>query len=155
MPKFDGYKQKDMATSDPIPEATYRVRVKDEPEYNDHTDPEWRKKHPQSEAKHPGLNCTFVVQDETVPNPEGGDDITVLGRHIFTNITMKKGADFMLRQLLEAIGYPEDDDLDTARLKDAECLAVVVIKPAREVNGQKYEARNEIKRFMSVYGDQG
>lgn len=145
MPKFEGYSKKDMATSEPVPEATYRLRVKGV-EFADPDNPVWKAAHPNSEAKHPGLNVDFVVQDEQVLGPNN-EEVVVLGRHIFSNFTMKKGGDFMLRQLLDAINYPDDEDLDTDKLVDAEVLAVVTIQPKTE----KYEARNNIKRIMSAF----
>jgi hypothetical protein len=143
--RFDNYRVADMASSEPIPEATYRLRVKDMI-FNDPTNPDWKTAHPNSEAKEPFLNTTLVVMDDTEPKTGA----LVGGRHIFTNLTMAKGKDWLLRQLVEASGKPDDWELDTDELKDAEVMGTVTINKAREVNGRKYEAKNEVRRFTAV-----
>src|SRR5262245_3771858 len=143
--RFEGYAVKDMASSDPIPEATYRLRIK-EFDFADPGNPEWKKENANSKAKHPYLDTTFVVLDEV----EAKSGAVVLGRHLFVNLTMKKGGDWLLRQLVEAAGKPDDWELDTDELVDAEVMGVVTIQPERVVDGQKYDAKNEIKRFASV-----
>lgn len=135
--RFDGYKVSDMATSDPVPEATYHLRIA-KVDYANPDDPEWKAAHPNSEAKHPGLLFDFVVQDE-------GD---LFGRHVFQNATMKKGGDWLLRQIVEALGKEDDWELDTDEMVDGEVMGVVLVKPA-SADG-KYTARNEIKKFLPL-----
>src|SRR5262245_160857 len=150
------YSVKDMATSDPVPEATYRLRIHGF-EFNDPNDPEWKRQNPTSQAKHQNLNVDLVIQDETAPTIDGGST-PVLGRHLYSTLTFKRGGDWMLRSLLEAVGMDEDWMLIDEEgqphwneLVDQEVLAVVVIQPEREdpVTKQKYNARNEIKKFLS------
>lgn len=154
-----GYAVKDMASSSPVPEATYRLRIH-EFEFNDPTDPEWKRQNPTSTAKFPNLNVSFVIQDETVPGPEAGSTVPVFGRYIFCTLTFKKGGDFMLRQLVEAVGKEDDwqliDDQGEPHwneLIDAEVLATVIIQPEREDPNthQKYAAKNEVKKFMKLF----
>lgn len=153
------YAVKDMASSSPVPEATYHLRINNF-EYNDPSDEEWRKANPNSQAKHPFLNVDLVIQDERVPSVDAGDQM-VFGRHLFLNCTFKKGGDFMLRGLIEACGKEEDwmlVDMEGQphwdELKEAELLGVVVIQPEREdpKTKQKYSARNEIKKFLPLLG---
>ena len=153
------YAVKDMSTSDPIPEGTYRLRINGF-EYNDPFDEEWKAAHPNSDAKNAFLSCDLVVQDETIED-KNGEQIVVFGRHLFTVLTFKKGGDFMLRQLLEAVGKEDDwmliDDEGQPHwdeLKDGEVSAVVTIQPERfdPKSKQTYQARNNVKKIIPLLG---
>lgn len=160
MPNLAPYAVKDMSTSSPVPEATYRCRINGF-EYGDPNDPEWKAAHATSESKHPHLIADLVIQDETVPSPAG--DVTVFGRHLFVPLTFKKGGDFMLRGLLEALGKDDEwmlIDMEGQphwdELVDGEVLAVVTIQAEREVTNpqtkevKKYDARNNVKKFLPL-----
>jgi len=136
--RFEGYTVKDMSTSEPIPEGTYKYRLA-KFEYGDPSDPEWKPKHPNSQAKGRHLMLDLVVQDD-------GDQF---GRHVFVPLSMEKGKDWLLRQLVEACGKDEDWELDTDELVDCEVMGVTIKRPAQ---GQ-YSESNNVKKFVSVFGE--
>jgi hypothetical protein len=144
------YAVKDMTSGKPFQEGTYRIRIHGF-EFNDVHDAAWKAAHQNSQAKDPYLQVETVILDE---NSENGE--VVLGRHLYTTLTFKKGGDFMLRQLCEAAGMDEEwmlvDDQGEPHwdeLKDVELMAVVTIQPERTVGAQTYQARNEVKKFIA------
>ena len=145
------YAVKDMASSSPFGEGTYRLRIA-KFEYNDVNDPDWKAKHQNSQAKDPYLQVETVVLDE-----KSGLDEVIFGRHLFTTLSFKRGGDFMLRQLIEACGKEDDwmlvDDEGQPHwddLIDSEVSGVVILSPERTVNGTTYQPRNEVKKFISL-----
>jgi hypothetical protein len=161
MPKLAPYAVKDMAEGGVVPEATYRLRLH-KFEYNDPHNEEWKKAHPNSEAKDPFLQLDAVIQDDVIKVVENGEekDVMVFGRHLFIPLTFKKGADFMLRMLLTELGKEEDWELVDQygephwdELLNGEVLGVVTVQPERsnpKKPGEVYPARNNVKKFMAI-----
>lgn len=118
-------------TNDPIPDGTYRCRIA-KVKLVDPSDPSY-----QGSAKAAYLNVDHVITE----------DGEFLGRHVFNIVTLEGGKRFQLRQLLEAIDYPENDDLDTERMEDAEVMVVVGTEPAKG----EYEARNRVRKYISIF----
>jgi hypothetical protein len=117
----------DMERASNLPEGTYHVRV-EKVEYVSQA---------AKVDKHPYLNLQLsVVQPEEFT-----------GRKIWTIVTLKPGADFALRALLEAAGFGEADVFsDTDELVDREVSVAVII----EAGQQGYGPRNKVTKFMSV-----
>lgn len=85
-----------------------------------------------------GLNLDLVVQDE-------GE---YFGRHLFDGVDLDGQFAHRCRQFLDAIEYPDDEDIDTDRITDAEFIGVVGVQP--ESKDGQYPARNRIKKFLKV-----
>jgi hypothetical protein len=74
------------------------------------------------------------------------DDGEHLGRAVFDIVTLKKGATFKLRQLLEdGLGWSEDDELsETEQLVGEEVAAAITTEKGRA----GYSDRNKVVRYM-------
>lgn len=153
------YAVKDMTESGSIvPEATYHLRIV-KFEYNDPHDEVWKAAHTSSEAKDPYLKLDTVITDESVQDANNAS-VPVLGRHLYTTLTFKKGGDFMLRGLLEALNkdpewmlVDEDGVPHWDELVESEVMGVVTTQPEKpnpKKPGEKYAAKSEIKKFISV-----
>lgn len=142
MPVVEGLRLGDMAKGgDPVPEAIYHVRIaKTEEKVSEPND-----KNPDP---YPYLAVTYVVT--------GGSPEEYHGRHIFENLTYAPGKNFALRQLAEAVGLSEDDDvleaIRTGAFIDQELQIAVSIEKEREdkKTGKKYEARNNVRKRMQL-----
>jgi hypothetical protein len=114
-----------------LPDGTYAVRVA-KATMVDVNDPNYK-----GQAKADYINLDLVITDE-------GE---VLGRHVFHILTLDPEKGGQTRQFLDAVDYPEDEDLDTDALVERECLAVVGREIAKPGSG--YEDRNRVKKFLS------
>jgi hypothetical protein len=121
----------DMPKSEPVPEGVYHIRC----------DKAGFKKSSKGEG--------MVEVQFTIFGP--GEQEQYHGRKLFENLMMEGAGMFKTRDLLEAAGFDEDYTLeDTDALINLEVAAVVQVQPAREADGKKYEARNQIKRFLPI-----
>jgi len=146
MPLPTNFKGSDAEKGEPIPGGTYRCSLKKIEAF----DPdEARAAGKNTTAEHPSLRADWVVQDE-------GE---YFGRHIFDNLILTAGKNFMLRRFLDAIAWPDDKDIISdgvfvaaSDMAEAECNLVVEIDPAKTIEGVTYEARNRVKAYITVFG---
>lgn len=119
----------DMEKAQPLPEATYNLRI---------DKVEIRRAEPSVDNPEPDpyLNLMLTVIDEGA----------YLGRKVFDICTLGKGKDWKLRKLLtEGLAWGEDDSLsDTTQLEQAEVGAAVTIEKGKK----GYEDRNKVVRYM-------
>lgn len=136
MPKLEGYRPKDMAETNLIPDGTYHLRI-NKVEYHPFTpaDPS-KPKNDDNKDKQPYLNVDLVVQDE-------GD---YFGRHVFDYVSLAKGDDWKMRQLCDATEKPEDWEVDTDEFIDNEVDAVVGTQKGKK----GYPDKNAVKRYISL-----
>lgn len=132
----------DIPKNVPIPEAVYRCRIHKITE-----DVVGAEKDAQGNVIKQGdpvWNVQLVVQDE-------GE---FFGRYLFDTLFLPpaRGA-WKLRQLAESIDYPENENVNSDRMVDAEVLAVVEIESERTdpKTGKHYDARNRVKTYQSVF----
>jgi hypothetical protein len=139
VPIVESLRLGDMAKSEPVPEAVYRVRIgKVEEKVAEPTE-----KNPDP---YPYAEIHFVIQE-----PE-----EYLGRHVFDMCTYAPGKNFALRQLGEALGLTEDDDMleliRSGQLVDQELQIAVSVEKARKDprTGKQYDARNRVTKRMPL-----
>jgi hypothetical protein len=115
----------DMEKGTPVPEGTYNLRI-DKAEI----------KKAEGADKSPYINLMLTITD----------DGEYLGRKVFDICTLKKGADFKLRQLLtDGLGWADDQPLeDTDQLQGEEVVAAITIEKGR----QGYEDRNKVQKYL-------
>lgn len=131
-------KKTDLSASSTVPAATYRFRV-NKAEIN--TVEAIREKKPDSRIEDDQLNLDLVVQDE-------GD---FFGRHVFENLSLSGQFSWRARKFLDAIEYPDDEDLDTEKMVDAEFYGVVKVQPASVgKDGKEYDERNQVSKFIGL-----
>jgi hypothetical protein len=139
VPIVESLKLGEMAKSEPVPEAIYKARIgKVAEKVSEPSD-----KNPDP---YPYAEIHYIIQE-----PE-----EFLGRHVFDMCTYAPGKNFALRQLGEALGLGEDDDMldliRTGSLVDQELQIAVAIEKARKdpKSGATYEARNRVMKRMPL-----
>lgn len=128
----------DMPTNEPVPEATYHLRL-DKAEL----------KATGAGSKTPGAPMAEV--QFTIFGPDEAEEFH--GRKIFENLMLTGSGMFRLRQLLEASGENEDFILeDTDQLLGREVAGVVQVQKGRKDpnTGTDYPDRNRIARFLPI-----
>jgi len=125
----------EMVGNDPLPEGSYHVRC----------DAATYMAHPKSNVKgSPQLNASFIVF-----GPEEQEEH--VGRKLFSNLKLSGQGSWLIRDLMTVAGAPDEFVLsDTDEVLGIESLAIVTIQPPREVDGTKYPANNQIKRFLPI-----
>jgi len=109
----------------PMPEATYALRA-------DKVEIKMKKNAGPDDAPYINIMWTVTAEGE------------YLGRKIFDILTLKKGADFKLKGLLEILGIDEFEDTD--QLDKAEVTAAVTIEKGQ----QGYDDRNKVMKYLSA-----
>lgn len=149
MPVVDaGRKIGDMAKSEPLPDGIYHVRI-------DKT--EEKRSEPSQANPDP---WPYIATEYTVC---GGSPEEFHGRKFFENMTVAPGKDFTLRQLSEAIGLGEDDEIYVVEgegqpavfqhhlfFEKELLVAVTTEKAGKGKDGKHYEARNKVTRRMPL-----
>lgn len=121
----------DMADSNPIPEATYNLRI-DKMDYVEVPK--------SSTAKGPYLKAQLVV---TGP----GDDNEHLGRRVFQNYPLFGAGSFRTREMLEKTGHPMDyKPTNTDELVGLEFGAAVGI----EKGTGGYPDKNAVRKHLDL-----
>jgi hypothetical protein len=126
----------DLPSGEPVPEATYHVRV-DKAKYAE-----------SKEKKTPMAEIAL-----TIFGPAEAEEFH--GRKIFDNLMLAGEGAFRTRQLLEATGENEDFVLeDTDQLVGREVQIVVVTEKERreESTGKTFPARSKVARYQPIDG---
>lgn len=145
-----GQRVGDMTKSEPLPEGVYHIRVV-KAEVREPKEATNQK----GEESFPYVNYDYVVCGDS---PE-----EFHGRHVFEIGTLKPGATFVNRQVLEAAGFDEDTTLADAlpELPDREFLVALTIdgkfdkatgkwEGKKGADGKWYEARNKVTKRMAL-----
>lgn len=148
MPLPQNFAGGDAKVGDPVPAGTYRCELRKIEAF----DPDAaRAAGKKTDAEHPSLKCDWVIQDE-------GE---FFGRHIFDSLILTAGKNFMLRRFLDAITWPDEkavfengEFVAQSDMTGVQCNLVVEEEKERtdEKTGTKYDARNRVKQFISVFG---
>lgn len=137
MPVVSGVTRNSLPKSSTIPKGTYRFRVakvgfKDVAYFEDLA----KKNGKENKMKDDVIELDLVVMDE-------GE---FLGRHVFDSLPTSGSFANRLRKFLDAIDYPEEQDLNTDDLVNAEFMGVVSVQAAQG----DYDERNRVKKFINI-----
>lgn len=140
MPKLEGYRPSDMATSSLIKDGTYHLRINKVGYHPFQPADPSKPISDDNKDKQPYLDVDLVVMDD-------GD---FLGRHVFDYVSLAKGDDWKMRQLCDATDKPEDWEVDTDEFIDNEVDAVVGVSKGK----RGYSDKNIVKRYISNRAEQ-
>src|SRR5688572_16844105 len=92
------FKGEDAKAGDPVPSGTYAADLRKVEAF----DPDSaRAAGKNTQAQYPSLRVDWVITD----------DGEFLGRHIFDNLILAAGKNFMMRRLFDAVSFPDDMEL--------------------------------------------
>jgi hypothetical protein len=139
----------DMTKSEPLPEGVYHCRVA-KAEIKHPKDPYKKKADGSFDLENP--NFPYVNYDYVVT---GGSPEEYHGRHVFEIGTLKPGATFVNRQVMEACGFSDDTTLGEAlpELNTGNrelLLALAVEAEGKGKDGKWYPARNKIAKRLPL-----
>lgn len=142
MPVTEGLRLGDMSGNEPLPEAIYPVRIQKT---------EIKRAAPSQQNPDPWDYANIalvVVADDRV-------DEQYHGRYIFDGGTLQPGKNWAVRQLLEAVGVDEDEDvivgLRNNAYADRQLLVAVKIDPGGKGNdGKEYGPRNRVTKRIRI-----
>jgi hypothetical protein len=135
----------DMTKSEPVPEGVYHCRVNKSEVKAPKQPTKVNQKTKEVETSFPYVNWDYVIT--------GGSPEEYHGRHFFEVGTLKPGATFVNRNVLEALGFEEDVTLRDAlpECPDRELLIAVIVEPeGLGADGKWYPARNKIVKRLPL-----